>query len=282
MIMKFLSNISGKRVQILQRQRSSNSIGSYKNSPKSNCSTPKHKPSSSLSQKSSCIKTQDGMSTKERKKMSRVEFDFSYQKSSDIVRFCPKHNCCTQNASSSSSTTSTLPIDIPPSHHNRNNFDDTTMTSKSFTIYESMNRIYHRTSLPNCQSKSLRCESLIANITPPSSSNCSSIKSSSETATTTSTTSKSTQIQCETPPSRINVLNLDNFKSAKRKVPIKNFPQQQQHSNLEIQAMKEKIAQAEIFLEAMGNASTTKNRDSSRYVRPPNCQFIISSTMIYL
>jgi hypothetical protein len=46
-------------------------------------------------------------------------------------------------------------------------------------------------------------------------------------------------------------------------VPIKNFLQL---SNLEIQAMKEKIAQAEIFLEAMGNASTLKNRDSSRYV----------------
>lgn len=207
---------------------------------------------SSTLQKSSCIKTQDGMTKS--KKMSRVEFDFSYQKH-DIVRFCPKHNCCTQqNPSSSSSTTSTnLPIDIPQIPPKA--FDDTPpAVSKSFSIYETMNRDHHRSSLPNCQSKSLRCESL-ANITPPSSSNCSSIKSSSEQ-------SKLTQVECDTSTQKINI-NLDNFKSAKRKVPIKNFTQ---HSRIEIQAMKEKIAQAEIFLEAMGNASTTRNRDSSRYV----------------
>lgn len=249
MIIKFLSNISGNRMHLLQRQRSSNSIGSYKNSPKSNCSTPKHKAiTSSTLQKSSCIKTQDGMTKS--KKMSRVEFDFSYQKH-DIVRFCPKHNCCTQqNASSSSSTTSTsnAPIDIPQIPPKA--FDDTPAVSKSFSIYETMNRDHHRSSLPNCHSKSL------ANVTPSLSSNCSSsIKSSSEQ-------SKLTQVECET-STRNNDINLDNFKSAKRKVPIKNFTQ---HSLIEIQAMKEKIAQAEIFLEAMGNASTTRNRDSSRYV----------------
>lgn len=264
MIIKFLSNISGKRVQVLQRQRSSNSIASYKNSPKSNCSTPKHKPSATIqpvASKSSCIKSttsssHDGMTKS--KKVSRVEFDFSYQKCNsgtlshqDVVRYCPKHNCCTQNVSSSSSTTSTtVPIDIPPMLPR---FDDSPSgVSKSFTIYEAMNRNHHRSSLPNCHSKSLRCESLAdITVTPPPS-------------------NKSTQVQCEPPSCPRTNINLDNFKSAKRKVPIKNFLQL---SNLEIQAMKEKIAQAELFLEAMGNASTMKNRDSSRYVRKLACAF---------
>lgn len=253
MIIKFLSSISGKRVQVLQRQRSSNSIASYKNSPKSNCSTPKHKPSATIqpvASKSSCIKStasssQDGITKS--KKMSRVEFDFSYQKCNntqqhhqDIVRYCPKHNCC---SSSSSTTSTTIPIDIPQIVPR---FDESPSgVSKSFTIYEAMNRNHHRSSLPNCHSKSVRCESL-ANIavTPPPS-------------------NKSTKVKCEPPSCPQNNINLDNFKSAKRKVPIKNLLQL---SNLEIQAMKEKIAQAEIFLEAMGNASTLKNRDSSRYV----------------
>lgn len=259
MIIKFLSSISGKRVPVLQRQRSSNSIASYKNSPKSNCSTPKHKPSATIqpvASKSSCIKSttsssQDGLTKS--KKVSRVEFDFSYQKCNsgahqqDIVRYCPKHNCCTQNVSSSSSTTSTtVPIDIPQVLPR---FDESpSSVSKSFTIYETLNRHHHRSSLPNCHAKSSRSESLASiPVTPPPS-------------------NKSTQVQCElpTPPScPRNTINLDNFKSAKRKVPMKTFLQ---ISNLEIQAMKEKIAQAEIFLEAMGNASTIKNRDSSRYV----------------
>lgn len=252
MIIKFLSSISGKRVvQVLQRQRSSNSIASFKNSPKSNCSTPKHKPSATIqpvTSKSSCIKStvsssQEGMTKS--KKMSRVEFDFSYQKCNntlphhqDIVRYCPKHNCC---SSSSSTTSTTIPIDIPPMLPR---FDESPSgLSKSFTIYETMNR-NHRSSLPNCHSKSARCESLTnITVTPPPS-------------------NKSTQVQCEPPTCPPKNINLDNFKSAKRKVPITNI----QLSNIEIQAMKEKIAQAEVFLEAMGNASTTKNHDSSRYV----------------
>jgi myosin I len=279
MIIKFLSNISGRRMQLIQRQRSSNSIASYKNSPKSNCSTPKHKTMTATAiQKSSCIKTPQQEGGKN-KKLSRVEFDFSYQKCNnnqqqDLVRYCPKHNCCTQqqNVSSSSSTTSTtIPIDIPQFSSSSRHFDDSpSAVSKSFTIYESMNRVHHRSSLPNCHSKSLRCESFV-NITPPSSSNCSSIKSSS-TATReyVEGIKANTQVQCDTTTTttttcaRNNNINLDNFKSAKRKVPIKSFIQ---HSHLEIQAMKEKIAQAEIFLDAMGNAMTTRNRDSSRYVR---------------
>ena len=252
MIIKFLSSISGsKPVEVLNRQRSSSSLASLKNSPKSD----KHKPSATIQPvalKSSCIKStlsQDGII--KNKKMSRVEFDFSYQKCNniqqqhhqDVVRYCPKHNCCTQNISSSSSTTSTtLPIDIPQMMPLLEEMPSG--VSKSFTIYETINRHNHRSSLPNCHAKSLKCESL-ANITAIPQTNIS---------------NKSTQVQCESS----NKINLDNFKSAKRKVPIKNLLK---ISNLEIQAMKEKIAQAEVFLEAMGNAATTKNRDSSRYVR---------------
>lgn len=64
-----------------------------------------------------------------------------------------------------------------------------------------------------------------------------------------------------------NNINLDNFKSAKRKVPTKNLSKlSSQLNQLEIQTMKERIAQAEVFLEAMGCASMVRNRDSSRYV----------------
>jgi hypothetical protein len=62
-------------------------------------------------------------------------------------------------------------------------------------------------------------------------------------------------------------INLDNFKSAKRKVPTKNSSKLNTQLNVfEIQTMKERIAQAETFLEAMGCASIVRNRDSSRYV----------------
>lgn len=64
-----------------------------------------------------------------------------------------------------------------------------------------------------------------------------------------------------------NNINLDNFKSAKRKVPTKYLSKlSSQLNNLETQTMKERIAQAEIFLEALGGATTVRNKDSSRYV----------------
>jgi hypothetical protein len=59
-------------------------------------------------------------------------------------------------------------------------------------------------------------------------------------------------------------INLDSFKkSANKKVPTKNVLKL---NSLWLE-MKERIAQAETFLEAMGSAGTLGNRDSSRYVR---------------
>ncbi|CAG9806398.1 unnamed protein product [Chironomus riparius] len=310
MIIRFLSKISG-RFMPLQRQRSSNSIGSYKScsSPKSSSSTPKHKSSTSTLQHShekstsSCFKTIDGSGRN--KKISRVEFDFSKCSSDtndiiddrhDLIKYCPKHNCC--NVSSSSSTTSN-PIDIPSLprhrnnkttsnyhphyHHSHHHTNELPAISKSFTIYETMNRVHNSKKVPNCldhyQSnptvkESARCESLdrikINNhsdkikLTDLSSSFDETIQQLSKLRSSNERNSSPSSTHVRDSSYNRSKINLDNFKSAKRKVPIKNL-RNFHLTSLEIQTMKERIAQAEIFLEAMGNALTFKNRDSSRY-----------------
>jgi myosin-1 len=311
MVIRFLSKISGRFIHPLQRQRSSNSIASYKSSPKSSCSTPKHKSSTStiqsvLSQEKSsgCFKADTGGSGGKSKKVSRVEFDFSYQKCNDVdakhdvnFKYCPKHNCC--NVSSSSSTASN-PIDIPvrrksTGHHHHPNLPEFPGISKSFTIYETMNRVHNDSNkkVPNCldhhqqqqqceptSSRQARCESLdlikISNQNymhkgeQTSAGISKSFDDSSLSRNHSEKRNFATQIR--DPSFDRNKINLDNFKSAKRKVPIRN-PRNFQLNSLEIQTMKERIAQAEIFLEAMGNASTSKNRDSSRYVSALHLSF---------
>jgi hypothetical protein len=293
MIIKFLSKISGKFVP-LQRQRSSNSISSYRSSPNSCSSTPKHKSSTPLNsvfhgEKSSCFKT-DGVRNK---KVSRVEFDFSYQKCNDsdykhdAIKFCPKHNCCNQIHSSSSSSAASNPIEIPRKKNATfPHSNDFPTTSKSFTIYEALNRVHKTTRVPNCldlqsdhREMRNKCESLdlidianqsINNNKPRSTEMSSSLDdtiylskiSSSEKPKSNHSNSSNSNLSYNK-----NNINLENFKSAKRKVPTKNLSKiNTQLNNLEIQTMKERIAQAEIFLEAMGCASNAKNRDSSRYV----------------
>lgn len=293
MIIKFLSKISG-RSGLLQRQRSSNSIASFKSSPNSSSSTPKHKSSTPInsvfhSEKSSCFKATDGRS----KKLSRVEFDFSYQKCNDNdfkaepVKFCPKHNCCNQALSSSSSNASN-PIDIPKRKNStlQQCSGEFPTTSKSFTIYETMNRVHKTTRVPNCldpQSSDHRqmrskCESLdLISVGGNQSINNKprmADMSSSSLEETAAYLARSGSEKPTTQPNNLsqlsynkNNINLDNFKSAKRKVPTKNLSKlSTQLNQLEIQTMKERIAQAEVFLEAMGCASMVRNRDSSRYV----------------
>lgn len=317
MIIRFLSKISGRFIP-LQRQRSSNSIASFKSSPKSSCSTPKHnnnnKSSASTLQHSvhekstSCFKTATTMdgngSVGRNKKVSRVEFDFSMHRENDesttamdaLIKYCPKHNCC--NVSSSSSTTSTNPIEIPVvpskrsnknhyhhhSHHPSSTINEIPAISKSFTIYETMNRVHNSKKVPNYfdnyPKEAVRCESLDL-IKISSQQNCTTTKDKvkltnfnssfedtiqqlSKLRSSTDKSSSST-IHLKDSSYDRSKINLDNFKSAKRKVPIKNL-KSFQLTNLELQAMKERIAQAEVFLEAMGNALTSINRDSSRYV----------------
>lgn len=287
MIIKFLSKISGKFIP-LQRQRSSNSISSFKSSPNSSSSTPKHKSSSTPTsssnntvfhneKSSSCFKSDGGRS----KKMSRVEFDFSYQKcndnefKSDSVKFCPKHNCCNQIVSSSSSTASN-PIEIPRKSNASFPSNDFPTTSKSYTTYETMNRV-HNKRVPNCldslaDQRQMRnkCESLdlisSANQSIHRHDMSSSLDETIYVVSRSSGEKPKATLKNQTSYNKTNI-NLDNFKSAKRKVPTKYLSKlNTQLNNLENQTMKERIAQAETFLEAMGCASTVRNRDSSRYV----------------
>jgi myosin I len=276
MIVKFLSKISGRFIP-LQRQRSSNSISSFKSSQNSCSSTPKHKssaPAKSVfhNENSSCLR--DGVRSK---KVSRVEFDFSYQRTSDgelkagdSIKFCPKHNCCNQIPSSSSSNASN-PIDIPKRKNSAFQLNDIPTTSKSFTIYETMNRAHNNkttTRVPNCldslpdhKQMQSKCESLDL----PSAGN-QSVMAAPMTQSLDETIHV-TRVQHNKMSYNKSSINLDNFKSAKRKVPSRHLSKlNAQLNHLEVQTMKERIAQAEIFLDAMGCASIVRNRDSSRYV----------------
>jgi hypothetical protein len=225
LIIKFLSTISGKFLP-LQSQRSSNSIASYKSSPK-------HK-SPAVAEKSSCFKSDSSRN----KKVSRVEFQISSEQ--DTTNVCPKHNC-TSHA-----------IEIPkqkPSTHLKDFFKG---PSKSFTIYETLNRTYNT-------KKELKRESLDFR-------NNEITSFSLDEKALQSNGKKTLQNNSQLSYDKKNI-NLNNFKiSARKTVRMKNLSK---FSNLcsEKQTMKERIAQAETFLEAFGSASMVQNRDSSRYVR---------------
>lgn len=328
MVIKFLSRMSGKHFPLpLQRQRSSSSIASNKSTPNSASSTPKHNKSLSATpvlhhhEKSSCFRSESARS----KKSSRVEFDFTYQKCNDIeflhhdnnVKFCPKHNCCSSPAAASTAIhTSTNPIDIPK-RKNSTSTQDLLLpaTSKSFTIYETMNRV-HRSKASNCVDAIVhnKCDSLDLisslpsnrsgisggkckrNVSGESSSSLDEStlfnrRHSSSTRISHVTTNSGENQETQTATTTIvdinhfnnkqlsydrNKINLDNFKSAKRKVPIRNLLKlSTQLNNMEVQTMRERIAQAQVFLEAMGCASISRNRDSSRFV---SCKKNISSS----
>lgn len=265
MIVRFLSRISGKFLP-LQRQRSSNSLPNYKSSPNSLTTTPKHKRSELNSfmlvndkDKSSCFKSENNRI----KKMSRVEFDFSYQKSSDSeqTKYCPKHNC--NPIFSSSSSNSSNAIEIP----NQKKSIYLPMTSRSVPNETKMpNCINHKQVQQKCESLDFLSENnLVFNtkneIHQPLEEKENSLKISTEKIT------KSTKINSQQSYKK-NDINLDLFKKPnKRKIPsqVVLANNNQDNTLLEILNLKERIAQAETFLEAMGCACTNQNRDSSRY-----------------
>lgn len=328
MVIKFLSRMSGKHFPLpsLQRQRSSSSLTSNKSTPNSASSTPKHNKSLSATpvlhhheKSTSCFRTE---SASRNKKSSRVEFDFSYQKCNTEIelfrtsttKFCPKHNCCNNTSTSSN------PIDIPK-RKNSSSQDHLLLpaTSKSFTIYETMNRVHrskNNNNNSNCVDAIIHNKSdsldLISSTLPSTTTSSNHRKSSKkgvvisgessssldescllnrstrinslENPTTTASTTNATTATATSSSSTTtivdinhfnnkqlsydrNKINLDNFKSAKRKVPIRNLLKlSTQLNNMEVHTMRERIAQAQLFLEAMGCASISRNRDSSRFV----------------
>lgn len=278
MVVKFLSKVSGKFMP-LQRQRSSNSITSYKSSTNSTTSTPKHMAKTSTlnsssvllndRDKSSCFKSEQSRN----KKLSRVEFDFSYQKCNDseMIKFCPKHNCCNQVLSSSSSNMSN-PIEIPKQQNSNHLLNAIPMTSKSFSIYETLNRAHNDKKMSTCQNsqqKQTRRGSLdlMKESSQSFRTNENQRVSTDEKVYYSGLNSgkimKLTQNNSQSSYNKKNI-DLDSFnKSANKKVSTRNVSTK---NSLWLE-MKERIAQAETFLEAMGSAGTPGNRDSSRYVR---------------
>jgi myosin I len=260
MIVKFLSKISGR---FIQRQRSSNSIASYKSLPNSTSSTPKHKslaPNNNSvvqNEKSSCFRSEN-----RNKKISRVEFDFSYQmcNENETLKYCPRHNC------SQTSTNTSNTIEVTKQKNSARPIDFPT-TSKSFTSYETINQARNAIKVPNNISHKQmqnKCDSLdfinestrMTNVKP---------NDVMKTLDDNVYSSKETNFVQNNSHLSYNKIDLDRFKkSAKKKVPTKL--NNQLNICLEIQSMKERIAQAEFFLEAMGGASMMQNRDSSRYV----------------
>lgn len=270
MVVKFLSKISGNFFP-LQRQRSSNSITSCKSSSNSTSSTPKHKSStlnnSSVLQndidKSSCFKSDNSRNSK---KLSRVEFDFSYQRCNDseMIKLCPKHNCCNPVFSSSSSNNSN-PIEIPKQKNI--NCRVNPMASKSFSIYETINRVHNAKTTPTCKNQrqtQKQCENFELTTVSSQTLNTNSKKHEISFSLDEKRFSSNINSQDNSQSSyNKNNIDLDCFtKSAKRKVPTKL-----NHQLTIYLEMKERIAQAEVFLEALGGAKTSRNRDSSRYVR---------------
>lgn len=264
MVVKFLTNISGNFLPI---ERSSNSTTSYKSLSNSTSlhKSPTLSNKSNDKDKSSCLSDKTSRS----KKLSRVEFDFSYQKCNDseMMKFCPKHNCCNPIFSSSSSNNSN-PIDIPKKKILDFSLNAYPMTSKSFSIYETLNRVHNTKSSPNCKNHK-QVKKYCENLEP--SSDCSqslNTKLTQNDFVSVSLDEKmySSNMSCQDnsqPSYNKNNINLDSFtKSANKKMPTKL------NNQLKIcLEMKERVAQAETFLEAMGGAKTPQNRDSSRYVK---------------
>ena len=296
---------------LLKRQKSSNSISSFKGSSNSCSSTPKHKLITSATgtlEKTGCIKS--GIRKLSREKT--VEFDFSYQKSSELsiapikcakhndiqVKHCAKHNCCNQTAtvttptsSTSTTTTPSIPIDVPqrPKDDGFMFQNDLPTTSKSFSIYETMNRVHHRT-VPNdiqADHKQNRCKcenTEQIHSTSINTTNANILKCKLKMPNTSSSMEDSINLTknirfksvANATPSHSHDkhnIDLDIFKSAKRVVvPNANgigsgIYLYNQPTHIELQFMKDRIAIAEVFLEAMGNAMTPRNNNSSRFVR---------------
>ena len=310
MIVNFLTQISDKRkpTTLLKRQKSSNSIASFKGSSNSCSSTPKHKLIANATEtleKTGCIKS--GIRKLSREKT--VEFDFSYQKCSELtiatikcakhndiqVKHCSKHNCCNQTAT----TISSIPIDLPqrPKEDGYMFQNDLPTSSKSFTIYETINRVHHRTVPNDIQSdhKQNRCkcentEQILS--TSINTTNANTLKCKLKMQMPNKSSSMEDSINLQNKNIRFKSvanatsshshdkhnIDLDIFKSAKRVVvPNANGIGSgsylyYQPSHIELQFMKDRIAIAEVFLEAMGNAMTPRNNNSSRFVR-----FLISS-----
>lgn len=319
MIVNFLTQISDKRkpMTLLKRQKSSNSISSFKGSSNSCSSTPKHKLITSATgtlEKTGCIKS--GIRKLSREKT--VEFDFSYQKSSELsiapikcakhndiqVKHCAKHNCCNQTAtvttptSSTSTTTPSIPIDVPQRSKDDGFMfqNDLPTTSKSFSIYETMNRVHHRT-VPNdiqADHKQNRCKcenTEQIHSTSINTTNANILKCKLKMPNTSSSMEDSINLTknirfksvANATPSHSHDkhnIDLDIFKSAKRVVvPNANgigggIYLYNQPTHIELQFMKDRIAIAEVFLEAMGNAMTPRNNNSSRFVRTIFIQLI--------
>lgn len=313
MIVNFLTQISDKRkpMTLLKRQKSSNSISSFKGSSNSCSSTPKHKLITSATgtlEKTGCIKS--GIRKLSREKT--VEFDFSYQKSSELsiapikcakhndiqVKHCAKHNCCNQTATLTTTPTTastTTPIDVPHQRSKEDGFmyqNDLSTTSKSFSVYETMNRVHHRTVPNDIQAdhkpnqQRCKCENTEQiHSTSINTTNANTLKCKLKMPNTTSSSMedsinltknirfKSVANATSNHSHDKHNIDLDIFKSAKRVVvPNANgigggIYLYNQPTHIELQFMKDRIAIAEVFLEAMGNAMTPRNNNSSRYVR---------------
>lgn len=259
MIINFLSKVSGKFIP-LQRQPSSNSVESCKSSTNSPSSTPKHKSSALLTalqndkDKLSCFRTDNSRN----KKNSRVEFDFSYQRCSsedETIQFCTKHNPSQIATSSSTKASNMLETTKQKS------------TSNDFSLKKrSLNCVHVCSKTLNClnyEQNQNKCESLEPKC-PYSESN---VKENDNFFNGKDKKVKSSNTHLFYHSKNI---DLDVFKkNAKRKLLPKKSSLNINSKHdfcFEIQNMRERIAQAETFLEAMGHAATFHNRDSSRYV----------------
>lgn len=200
-----------------------------------------------------------------------------------VVKFCPKHNCCNQNLSLD------LPIKSKATVHCDN--DNVPTTSKNFVqSHRVPNCDLHQQ--PNQQQTRCKCENLdlIQNVNKSNSVSSVKLKSklkspssnntgggSGGTLEENATSSESTSAKVSaikykpvfSPATarkyhRSNV-DFDSFKSIKKSTKPNKFITQKGIEDAELFRMKDRIGQAEVFLEAMGNAATQLNDNSSRF-----------------
>jgi myosin heavy subunit len=230
------------------------------------------------------------------KKITRektVEFDFSYktvdsttgkcakhmvaEEPPPTVKFCPKHNCCNQS----------LSLDKQKSSLSGSDSDNIPSTSKSYRV---PNCDLHPTVEVKQTQTRCKCENLVDLVHSSSKCNQTKLKSKLKVSPNETLDEQSEIISAKVSSIKFNKsavspatarkyhrsnINLDTFKCTRKSSGGRPSRSTSQKSieDVEIFRMKDRISHAEVFLEAMGNAMTAKNNNSSRFGKYIDIEF---------
>lgn len=304
MCAQFLTEVCEIRKEIpkfCNRQRSSNSFSSSKSGSQSNSrnETPKHVPITSqtpanassvtISEKAGCLVIKSAIgSTKKCSHEKTVDFDFSHNSSSENLASpnlgkCQKHGML---SSSSSQQLNTLG-NICSKHHNISSLKFDTSSSSSSSSTQSRSRC---TSCNHRHSHSY--DSSRDNLTSNRTSSKQFVKYSTvecdcDYGRRFNNVKRSPSTERNTSPSQPTIQLTPKKVSSKRVVLSPNFKHKsvgtlnvkssstavKTNEQMIVLKMREKISQADVILEALGNAETLRNPNSSRFGKFFDIQF---------